>query len=105
MAHVGRYQACTRYTSENPCILCPFIFFLLSVSLLWFSGERNSGLFSSSQVGVEGASVRVLHSPFPLPVVLYLQRLELFDELEEWRLIQAHYSIAVAVKDPVRSGA
>ncbi|PHJ22061.1 leucine carboxyl methyltransferase [Cystoisospora suis] len=29
-----------------------------------------------------------------------IQRLELFDELEEWRLIQAHYSIAVAVKDP-----
>ncbi|ESS31077.1 leucine carboxyl methyltransferase [Toxoplasma gondii VEG] len=31
-----------------------------------------------------------------------VQRLELFDELEEWRLIQAHYSIAVAVSDPVQ---
>ncbi|PFH37136.1 leucine carboxyl methyltransferase [Besnoitia besnoiti] len=33
-----------------------------------------------------------------------VQRLELFDELEEWRLIQAHYSIAVAVSDPEVTG-
>ncbi|CBZ54704.1 Leucine carboxyl methyltransferase, related [Neospora caninum Liverpool] len=33
-----------------------------------------------------------------------VQQLELFDELEEWRLIQAHYSIAVAVRDPVQVG-
>jgi tRNA wybutosine-synthesizing protein 4 len=30
-----------------------------------------------------------------------IQRLELFDELEEWHLIQGHYSIAVAINDLV----
>ena len=28
-----------------------------------------------------------------------IQRLELFDELEEWHLIQGHYCIAVAIND------
>jgi len=28
------------------------------------------------------------------------ERMELFDEMEEWHMIQRHYSIAVACKDP-----
>ena len=28
-----------------------------------------------------------------------IERLELFDELEEWHLIQQHYCIAIGVKD------
>lgn len=31
-------------------------------------------------------------------VVLAFQNLELFDELEEWHLIQQHYFVSVAVK-------
>lgn len=30
----------------------------------------------------------------------YISRLELFDELEEWMLLQAHYCLVTAVKDP-----
>ena len=30
-----------------------------------------------------------------------IQRLELFDELEEWHLIQGHYSIVVAVNENI----
>jgi hypothetical protein len=29
-----------------------------------------------------------------------IERLELFDELEEWHLIQEHYCFLVAVKEP-----
>ena len=29
-----------------------------------------------------------------------VERLEMFDELEEWRLILGHYCLATAVKDP-----
>jgi O-methyltransferase involved in polyketide biosynthesis len=34
-----------------------------------------------------------------------VQRLELFDELEEWHLIQGHYSITIAINDPVAEDA
>ena len=34
-----------------------------------------------------------------------VQRLELFDELEEWHLIQGHYSITIAINDPVAGDA
>uniref|UniRef100_A0A0G4GPT2 [phosphatase 2A protein]-leucine-carboxy methyltransferase n=1 Tax=Chromera velia CCMP2878 TaxID=1169474 RepID=A0A0G4GPT2_9ALVE len=37
--------------------------------------------------------------------VMRIQRLELFDEIEEWRLIQSHYFIAVAVTSPQASQA
>eukprot|EP00919_Chromeraceae_sp_WS-2016_P048176 GHVR01114148.1.p1 GENE.GHVR01114148.1~~GHVR01114148.1.p1 ORF type:complete len:140 (+),score=22.74 GHVR01114148.1:172-591(+) len=36
--------------------------------------------------------------------VYRVQKVELFDELEEWRLIQNHYYIGIAVKTPESSG-
>ncbi len=33
-----------------------------------------------------------------------IERLEIWDEFEEWNMIQAHYCVAMAVRDPVVSG-
>ena len=38
----------------------------------------------------------------PLEEVKRVERLELFDEFEEWNMIQAHYHISVASKEPVK---
>jgi len=38
----------------------------------------------------------------PKSDILRIQRIELFDEFEEWRMIQSHYCISVGFKSPVK---
>lgn len=47
----------------------------------------------------------VYYKFLPRAEVARVERLEMFDELEEWHLMQAHYVIAVAVRDASASPA
>ena len=44
---------------------------------------------------------QVYYDFLPKEDVVRVQRIELFDELEEWHLIQGHYSISVAINDDI----
>ena len=50
------------------------------------------------------AAAAAASSPIGAAEVRRVERLELFDELEEWHLIQAHYHISMACKEPATSG-
>lgn len=54
----------------------------------------------SSDPAAAAAAAVAAASPIGAAEVRRVERLELFDELEEWHLIQAHYHISMACKEP-----